>query len=277
MKNNITVLIYAHNDEKHVSDCIDSARLLTSNILTIDIASQDKTATIAKQKGSEVMSVPYALYVEPVRMTGIKQVKTPWFFILDADERITPELASEVKSIVSSQISDIGNQKLKTASPSELKRSGENSQLITNYQVPRKNLFDGRSWLKHGGWWPDYQTRLIKTDAITDWPVEIHSTPQIKGAQGKLTHPLLHISHGEISAMVEKTIKFESLEADMLYRAGRTVSILTFFRKFAGELYRRLIKNKGFADGPAGIIESIYQAFSKTITYLFLYEKKITK
>lgn len=74
--------------------------------------------------------------------------------------------------------------------------------------------------------------------------------------------------------MVEKTIIYEEIEAELLFKAGRKVSTLTFFRKFFGELYRRLLKRIGFMDGPIGIIEGIYQAHSKTITQLFLYEKK---
>ena len=68
----------------------------------------------------------------------------------------------------------------------------------------------------------------------------------------------------------------EDIEADLLLKAGKQVKTLTFFRKFLGELYRRLIKNFGFLDGEIGIIESIYQAFSKTITYIYLYEKSRT-
>ena len=74
--------------------------------------------------------------------------------------------------------------------------------------------------------------------------------------------------------MVEKTLLFEDIESDLLYEANKKVTIFTFFRKFLGELYRRLIKHPGFMDGTVGIIECIYQAYSKTITYLFLYEKK---
>ena len=89
-----------------------------------------------------------------------------------------------------------------------------------------------------------------------------------------LKEPFLHYSHGDLQAMVEKTLIFEDIESELLYKAGRSVSTLLFFRKFLGELERRLLRNKGFMDGEIGIIESIYQAFSKTITYLFLYEKK---
>ncbi|PIP62596.1 hypothetical protein COW98_03195, partial [Candidatus Roizmanbacteria bacterium CG22_combo_CG10-13_8_21_14_all_35_9] len=141
------------------------------------------------------------------------------------------------------------------------------------YKIPRKNIFAGVKWLKHGGWWPDYQIRLINRKYFIGWPKRIHSTPQIKGNYGYLKNPLIHYFHGDLNKMVEKTIVFEDIESDLLYKAGKTANTPIFFRKYFAELYRRMFKGLGFLDGTIGIIESIYQAFSKTITYLFLYEK----
>jgi hypothetical protein len=72
---------------------------------------------------------------------------------------------------------------------------------------------------------------------------------------------------------LEKTAVYEDIESRLLLDAKREVTTPIFFRKFFGELYRRLLKKAGFMDGSYGIIESFYQAYSKTITYLMLYEK----
>ena len=77
--------------------------------------------------------------------------------------------------------------------------------------------------------------------------------------------------------MVEKTLVFEDIESNLLYKAGKSADTSTFFRKYFAELWRRMFKGLGFLDGTVGIIESIYQAFSKTITYLLLYEKRQRK
>ena len=116
--------------------------------------------------------------------------------------------------------------------------------------------------------------RLINKTAFKKWPKRIHATPEIAGTMGYLKEPMLHYFHGDIASMVNKTIVYEGIESDLLAKADRPASVPVFFRKFLGELFRRLIKNKGYADGTVGIIESVYQAFSKTITYLYLYEKK---
>ncbi len=252
MSKEITAIIHTRNEERNIAECINSALLLTQNIIVIDMESTDNTVKIAKSKGVKVVNFPFSHYVEPAREFGIKQAKTPWVLILDADERVTPALASEIKSKIT-------------------------TTKYSSFKVPRKNIFGGKKWLKHGGWWPDYQIRIINTHKFQTWPKEIHSSPIIKGKMGTLNNPILHLFHGNITMMVEKTIIFEKIEASLLYKAKRKVKTLTFFRKFMGELYRRLLKYKGFLDGEAGIIESIYQAYSKTITYLFLYEKYLRK
>lgn len=261
MQNAITVLIYTRNEEKNIVDCIKSAKLLTNNVILIDMESQDKTIKLAKELGTTVHNFPYAYYVEPARKFGIEQAKTNWVFILDADERMTEELKDEIVKLLNGYIVNKNNLAVEQFNNAA-------------YYVPRENIFAGKKWLKHGGWWPDQQIRLINKRFFIDWSTQIHSTPKIKGNYGFLQQPLLHLFHGDLETMVEKTINFENIESDLLFKANKTVTVTTFFRKYMGELFRRLIVKKGFLDGIIGIMESIYQAYSKTITYLLLYEKK---
>lgn len=253
--NNITVIIHTFDEEKNIKDCVDSAKLFTNKIILIDMNSADKTIEIAENLKIPVFDFPRSNYVEPAREFGIKKAETDWVLILDADERITAELANEIKSLA---MPPTTTYKL---------------QPTTYYKIPRRNIFAGVKWLRHGGWWPDYQIRLINKKHFINWPKEIHSTPTIKGGGGYLKNPLIHYFHGDLTSMVKKTIIFENIESELLYKAGKKTTTKTFFRKFLAELCRRMFKNLGFLDGTIGIIESIYQAFSKTITYLLLYEK----
>lgn len=247
-KNNLAVIINVFNEEKNIKDCILSAKLLSKKIIVIDMESEDNTKNIAENCGAVIYTHLKTRYVEPARTFAIEKADAEWIFILDADERITPEIAEEVK---------------KTTEKTTL----------THFKIPRKNIFGQKKWLKYGGWYPDYQIRLIKKSAFINWPCEIHSPPQIKEECGYLKNPIFHYFHGDLENMIKKTIIFEDIESDLLFQAGKKAGIFTFFRKFLAELYRRLIQKRGFLDGALGIIESIYQAFSKTITYLFLYEK----
>ena len=86
---NLSIIIHSLNEEKSISDCINSAKLLTDEIILVDMESNDKTVEIAKNLKISVFNFPKSNYVEPAREFGIKQAKTGCVFILDADERMT--------------------------------------------------------------------------------------------------------------------------------------------------------------------------------------------
>lgn len=244
----ISVVIFTYNEENNIAECIQSARLLSDSLLVVDTSSTDQTVAIARSAGVDVLVIPPTEYVEPARLRGIQAATGEWVFILDADERITEELATEIKKTVPQTDHSF-------------------------FRIKRKNIFARKQWLRHGGWWPDEQIRLLKKSAFQTWPEKIHSTPVIEGSYGVLHEPLLHYFHGNIASMVQKTILYENIESELLFHAHRPATTKIFFRKFFGELNRRLIKNQGYRDGTVGVMEAVYQAFSKTITYLFLYEK----
>ncbi len=243
----LTVIIHSYSSSDIVK-CIKSAQLLTKQIIIIG---EEKRIQVKKKLDTlnlKIIPLPNPGIVELARVFGISKSQTDWVFLLDADERMTSKLAEEIEHAI---------------------KSNEYS----HYQVSRKEILFHQYWLKYGGWWPNYQTRLINKKYFVDWPKHIHSTPVIKGKKGFLSEPFLHYSQNDFSDIINRTIIFESNESELLFKAKRHVSTFTFFRKFFGELFRRLIYWQGFRDGTIGIIESIYQAFSKTITYIFLYEK----
>lgn len=247
----VTVIINTYNEEKTIEACIESARLLSNCIVVVDMNSTDKTTQIVQSLEIPLYSFPHSRYVEPARNYGVQKAQTEWVFFLDADERITPEFAHEVINTIS-------------------------STAHTYFKISRKNIFAGKHWLRHGGWWPDLTTgRLLKKSSFRSWPSEIHSTPLLNGTVGKLSTSFLHFFHGNLSSMVDKTLVYENIEADLLYKAGRNVTIALLFRKCFAEFFRRYLQKAGFLDGTYGVIESVYQAYSKAITWLFLFEKKL--
>ncbi len=244
------ILIQTYNESHNIDDCVKSALRLSKNILIVDTQSTDDTRKKAKKYPEvHVTSFPYHRYVEPSRQFGIDSLKTDWIFILDADERLSAEVIKEIHAAI------------------------QNPE-YTHYKLPRLNFFKRTIPLKHGGWYPDRIIRLVKKDAFIKWPKEVHSTPAIEGRCGELSEPFFHYSQDDLGVMVSKTTLFEDVESDLLVAADRDASTAIFFRKFLGELNRRLIQKAGYRDGLFGNITSLYQAFSKTITYLYVYEKK---
>lgn len=248
----ISVVITVYNEENYIADCIQSARLLTDNITVVDTGSTDRTVALVTSLGAEIKHLPFRRYVEPSRKYAITSATSDWVLVLDADERISKELADEILAAVSSDD-------------------------FTHYTIPRRNIFAGRKWLRYGGWYPDQVLRLIKTSSFKAWPDAIHSSPVIDGNRGELKNDIIHYFHPSLEQMVSKTTNFEEIEAELLFQAKKKSGVMIFFRKYFGELYRRLVKKMGFRDGAFGVIEAAYQAYSKSITYLILYEKQHAK
>lgn len=247
----ISVNVIARNEEDDIGDCLRSARLLADEVVFVDMESSDRTKKIAQGLADKVYSHPQTGYVEPARNFGIEKCSGDWVFILDADERITPELAKVLKRKVLQADDSLGA-----------------------IAVARKNINFG-FWLKKGGWWPDYQVRFIRKKCFIDWPKEIHSFPKINGEVINVDVPFVHLAIKNIEEMLERTIRYSEKEANLLFEAGKKTSFLLMVRRMVGEFWRRGIKNKGLLDGPAGVIQVIYQTFSVFITQARLWEKQI--
>ncbi len=247
----ISVNVIVRNEEKKIEECLLSARLIADEIVLVDMESDDKTVAIAKKYADRIYSYPKVGYVEPARNFGIKKCSGDWIFVLDADERLTPELANEIIATLPKTPEKVGA-----------------------FAIPRANYNFG-VWLKHGGWWPDYQVRLLRKKSFILWPEAIHSFPKFKGEQGMLKNPFKHLANENIEGMVEKTINYSQKEANLLFTGGeKRVNALALVKKMLAEFFRRGIKKKGVLDKTAGIIQSIYQAFAVMCTYIFLWEKQ---
>ncbi len=183
------------------------------------------------------------------RNEGAKKATSEWLLYIDTDEEINEKLREEIKNVVDRQPTT------KSA-----------------YAIPRKNTLLGHT-MRWGGWYPDYVLRLIERDKLKGWFGELHEQPLIDGEVGKLKNPLLHDSHRKISGMIEKTNKWSEIEAKLLYESGHPkMNFVRFCSAGFREFWYRAIKKLGFLDGKAGVVEIIYQVYSRLITYSKLWE-----
>lgn len=184
------------------------------------------------------------------RNLGAKKARSNWLFYVDADEEVTPALKKMILQVVG-------------------------SDEFTAYAVPRRNIFLGHE-MHWGGWSPDFVVRLIKKDKLKSWRGELHEQPEIEGTICHLKEPLIHVSHRSLSEMVEKTNKWSEIEAKLLYDSGHPkMNIFRFFSAGFREVWYRGVIKLGFLDGTVGVIEIIYQTFSRLITYSKLWELQL--
>ncbi len=244
----ISINVIAYNEEEEIAPCLKSARLLADEIVFVDNESTDNTKQEAEKYADKVLSFSNHGYVEPARNFGIEKCSGDWVFVLDADERITPELANYLKKLVQNVSENVGA-----------------------VAVPRKNFTFG-FWLKHGGWWPDRQVRFIRKSHFVNWPKEIHSFPEIKGKIKEISIPFHHLTIKDIAEMVERTIRYSQKEAKLLQEADRSTGVLLSMRRMLGQIWKRGIRQKGLLGNPAAVIQVVYQAYSAFITQLRLRE-----
>lgn len=184
------------------------------------------------------------------RNLGAKNAKGEWLFYVDADEQVTPKLKETILMVTP---------------------SGE----FAAYAIPRRNIFLGHT-MHWGGWSPDFVVRLIKKDKLKGWSGELHEQPEIEGTICHLKEPLIHESHRNLTDMVEKTNTWSEIEARLLYDSGHPkMNIFRFFTAGFREVWHRGIVKLGFLDGTVGVIEIIYQTFSRLITYSKLWELQL--
>lgn len=197
----------------------------------------------------KIISIEPVPLVEHIRTRQIQEAKGDWVLILDFDEIVSPQLAQEIRKIVS-----------------------QDSHCPSTYYLRRRNFSLGYP-LNHGGWGDDSILRLFYSKDFLDWPHSIHSTPTYCGETGRLFGVLEHHKDATLSYMVRKTNLYSDAEAKLFLDGGMApVTRLTLVRKPIMEFLRRYYFKLGFLDGAIGLIQALYQSYSVFLTYAKLYE-----
>lgn len=234
----VTAVVLSLNEAEHLPECLKSLDW-AGHLLVVDSGSTDRTAEIAASFGAKVVTQQFDNFAQQ-RNFAIGLVTTPWVFFVDADERVPAALAAEIRRAVAGGYS--------------------------GYWVPRQNFILGR-WVRGGGWWPDYQLRLFRTDSgryDPAWPV--HEVVRVDGPVGRLENPLIHINYTTVGEIFAKQARYARLEALRLHRLGvrrRPHRLLTFPLR---EFYRRFFRLGGYRDGWVGLVLAVAMAWQAVIS-----------
>ncbi len=241
----ISALILTKNEEEIIEDCLKGLNF-ADEIIVLDQNSTDKTEKIARKITKNFLKTRDEAF-DKNRNLLARQAKGKWLLYLDSDERLTPNLIKEIlKSIKEDEYSA--------------------------FYVPRENYVLGKH-ISHGGWWPDYAPRLFKKEDFIEWSGQIHESPKFKGNAGYLKEPLIHITARNLNLMLEKTIKWAKVEADLYYKSNNPkATILKVVKSSISEFTFRYLVKAGFLDGVVGLIEAIFQALHKIIVFTYLWE-----
>lgn len=227
----ITAVILTLDEAEHLPACLESIAW-ADGILVVDSGSTDATATIARAHGAEVVEHAFENFSRQ-RQFGLERAAGEWVLFVDADERVPPALAAEIRATVSR--------------PAEAR-----SEPMSAYWIPRRNEFWGRV-LRGGGWWPDHQLRLLRReDCRYDPSRTVHEVADVRGAVGWLEHPLTHLNYDSMREFRSKQRAYGRLEARRRIAAGMRPPRRHLLTAPLRELVRRLVTLKGYRDGLLG-------------------------
>ncbi|MGE5538439.1 MAG: glycosyltransferase family 2 protein [Gemmatimonas sp.] len=225
----VSVVIMTRDEERNVGPCIDSARCC-DEIVVLDSMSGDATAVIARDRGARVVQRPFDDFATH-KNWAIDNVdlRNEWVLLLDADERVTPELASEIATAI--------------AAPG----------IVVGFYVPRRNMFGGR-WIRHAGMYPDWNLRLFRRGHARYEARAVHEHMVLDGPHGFLRSPLLHLNDNKgIAQYIARHNRYSSMEAQELVRyfEGRSTAELKPNLFTAGPERRRALKHFAYRHLPA--------------------------
>lgn len=178
-------------------------------------------------------------------------MKSSWTLSLDADERVSEELKTEIEEVL----------------------SGDDAA-ITGYWIPRKNFIFGK-WIQHSLWWPDNQLRLFKTGKGKFSRKSVHEPITVEGETKILSAALIHQNYTSIAQYLYKMDAiYTENEASKLFESGKKVTWVDALRFPANDFLKTFFLQKGYKDGMHGLVLSMLQAFYSFLVFAKVWEKQ---
>lgn len=253
---NVSVLIPTLNEARNIVECIASVSW-SDDIVIVDSGSTDNTAELARREGARVVEFHWNGRFPKKKNWALENIewKNDWVLILDADERILPELAREIRDELAHPHAD-------------------------GYFINRRFMFMGR-WIRHCGYYPSWNLRLfrhrrgryekIHSSDTRSGDNEVHEHVILEGRQAYLRHDMLHFAYPDIHTWMEKHNRYSNWEAEVevhaapgaavpgigtvlsLRRRIRAASRHLPFRPALRFIYSYILK-RGFLDGYEGYV-----------------------
>jgi glycosyltransferase involved in cell wall biosynthesis len=239
----VTVVIAARNEAANIADCIESVSW-AQEVIVVENDSTDDTVDIARAAGATVFSNPFET-IGGQRNEAITRAKTDWILVVDADERATPQLREEIRSLLATASKDA-------------------------YRVPRRNFFLGTE-INHGGWERDRPIRLFKSVLRYD-ASRVHEHVVLKGEVGELENSLTHEPYSSIDSYLEKLARYSKWWAEDRFDRGKRTSPFAALIRSRLRFASMYLLKLGFLDGEAGFMLAMLASESVMMKYSRLWE-----
>jgi len=236
----ISAIVITRNEADNIGACLDSLAFCHERIV-VDCGSTDLTAKIALEKGASVELHDWEGF-GPQKNYALSLATGTWVLSIDADERVTPELAAAIKIAVAQEGVDA-------------------------WEFPRLSSFCGRP-MRHSGWYPDYVLRLFRRRKARFDDVIVHERVICGGVVKRLPQPLLHYPVHKLEDALSRMDRYSTASAQALVASGRTVSFWTGIGHGLYSFLRTYVLRLGFLDGAEGFLLAVANAEGSYYRYM---------
>jgi len=241
----VTVTVITKNEADALADALRSVAW-ADEIIVVDAESTDDTVAIARQFTERVYIRAWNGYVEQ-KNHAASLASHDWILSLDADERVTPQLAEEIRTVLA-------------AGPS-----------ASAYRMPRVSFYFGR-WMRTTDMYPDFQLRLYDRRNARWQGKYVHESVRADGTVAYLKNDLLHYPYRDLSEHLIRMDRYTTLAARQMHEEGRHTSALGMLVHAKLAFLRNYILKGGFRDGTAGFVISLVNSYYVFLKFAKLWE-----
>lgn len=242
----LSVVLAVYNEEANIGRCLGSVKGIADEIVVADESSTDRTVEIAKKYGARVISTDHKANFHITKNMAIDAAKGDWILQLDADEVVSPELASEIKKEIS-------------------------STKYNGYWINRKNWFLTR-FLTKGGQYPDPTLRLYRRGLGRLPANDVHEQAVVEPPVSHLKHDLLHYRDTNFEKYMEGFNRYSTFISLQMAKKKQPLGIWPAFSHLAIKPLSNFIsiyfRHRGYIDGMPGFIFAVFSGLIHSVAYI---------
>lgn len=242
----LSVILITRNEEANLEDCLASLDGIAQQIVVVDTNSTDRTLEIAQKYGATLAQPPDWPGFGPQKNRALDLATGDWVLSLDADERLTPDLKSEILTAI------------------------HHNAHVDCFAIPRLSWYCGR-FIRHSGWNPDYVDRLFKRGTARFSDDLVHERLIPNGQVAKLKNAMLHYSFMNYSQVLQKLDRYSTASAEQAFAKGKTSNPLKAVLHGVWAFIRTYFIRAGFLDGGQGLALAISNGQGTYYRYIKLW------
>jgi len=240
----LSAVLITRNAENVLDPCLESVAF-ADEIVVVDSASNDGTAEIAARRGARIVQKEWLGFGRQ-KQFAVEQARNDWVLCLDADERVSPELAASIQTALTAPVSPV-------------------------YRMARRNRFLGR-WLSHGEGYPDWSPRLFNR-MNARWSDDlVHEKVLFAVTPGTLQGDLMHDSTDDLTRYLERQNRYTTLAARQAYERGVSAGALNLLLSPVVRFIKFYVLRLGFLDGLPGLLHISIGCMNSYMKYAKLIE-----